>query len=202
MKTIIIAFGILCYTSVSAQEFLDTMAVRACACVKEIDIKNLDPATIELELGLCVMKDVDQFREQIKTELKIDFNTGIGEENGRRFGEIIGARMASICSDFFLKLHQQGFLDNEEEEAESITIEANIRSINKGQFITVTAEDGKKRKYNLIWLFAFENSYDLLQDQKTLKNKKVDISYKEMDLFDPNIEEYRKFKVITSINWK
>ena len=63
----------------------------------------------------------------------------------------------------------------------------------------VGPRDNQGKVIKLYWVDPVESEQDLPNTYSNLIGKSVEVKYKNKDMFDPKIGEYRQFKVISKI---
>lgn len=198
MRSFLLSLMLLIGINGMAQDVLDTIAVAACECMDNLDVENMDSEKFTMQVGLCMIEKAMPYADVIKRDYDIDFKD-IDGAAGEKLGQLIGIRMATTCPD---KLMAFANMQAEEPELESMAISGIINDIKTEGFNILYVEDDSGRKYSLLWLSYFENSYDLLKRKKELVGKKVSVTYEEQEFFDPRISEYRKYKVIKEFTFE
>ena len=171
-------------------ELLTVIAQETCDCFikKDIDIENTDSSKIELEFGFCIMESYANHKTVADKFLNISFDDEKSLEN---LGIEVGMKMVSICPDALM-----AFAGDYEEEYLTTETTGEFIKIETEQFNVIHIKDGNNRTLKLLWFNYFEGE-DLFADPKVLKDKVLSVEYEEIELYDPNIEDYRNFKVIT-----
>lgn len=184
-------FAILLFSvqAANAQEnYLEEIANKACSCIQEK--KDNQESVTKAELGICLFKYAGDYQTQFKEDHDIDLND-LGGNSGVRLGEVLGAKMMFVCPDLLVEFSS----DEEAENAITGTITNIFDETNV--LIEITTPDGKRQKF--YWLTFIETDFDIQNSYNELKGKNVTIKYVERDIFDPRINEYRTFGVISSL---
>jgi len=197
MKSILLAFTLLLSVTANAQDVLDSIAIETCKCLDDFDLNNIDSEKFTMQIGLCMIEKAMPYSDHLEREFEIDFKN-IDGADGEKLGQLVGIRMATTCPD---KLMAFANMDTEDSEIVTNSINGILKDILTEGFNIISIEDDSGRQYSLLWLSYFENSYDLLKRKKDILGKKVSISYEEIELFDPKINEYRKFKIIKAFSF-
>ena len=187
---LVILFTFISHTSNAQKDYLKKIAEKSCECVKEKQKTN--PNLTDVELGLCLLESAKDYKEQILKDYNVDLETMDGE-NGEKLGELIGYQMAFACPDVL-----QIFADDEE-ALPSFTTKGQITNIVENAIITFELKDDSGKTTKLYWLTFIQASFDIQNTYKKLQDKNVEIEYFEQELFDPRLNEYRKFNVISAI---
>lgn len=176
------------HTSYSQENYLEIIADKACECIQER--KNTKATVTKGELGACLFKYAGDYKAEFKKDHNLDI-ASLGGENGTRLGELLGSKMMFICPDLLME-----FASDEPNE-NSITGKITGITDKTTVLFELTTTEGKRQKF--YWLRFIQTDFDIQKSYKNLKEKEVTIEYIEEDIFDPRIQEYRQFGVITSL---
>jgi len=160
---------------------------------------NITKENMEMQVGLLILPLLSKHMEDIKKEWKLDpSNQGDLEKIGRKIGE--QAAMACPAFQNFIMNNISAIVDNDKsghKDDETLWASGTIQKI-EGQpfaYVTVKRTNGKTEK--LYWMEYFEGADKLIGDIKKYSNQTVIFGYKEIEVYDPLIKEYKKIKVIT-----
>ncbi len=226
MKTKFFALAIVVCSSfsiVSAQSYLDKMADEVCTCMDNLD-PNLSKDDLTIQLGLCLMQSAQPYTKELKKNNGIDFTKNAGKA-GRKLGELVGLQMVSYCPGYLIAISGSGSSSFKEEQVKrkslkktesgvevakekkeaivesKTTLEGKVVALKKGQFYTVSFTDKEGKTHKLLWLEYFKNADKLLNDLETTKTKEIEIEYEEKELYNIELDQYIKTKVITSLSF-
>lgn len=174
-----------------AQDFLDTIAIQSCACIDDYSATHKEQIS-EVQFGLCIIDRASPYSEKLMEQYNIDMSAMEGE-NARALGEIVAVRMLKQCPEYLIALSEGS------DKESTIKIEGSIKDIAIAQFTTLIVIDEAGRNYSLLWLRPFDGSELLMRDKVHLIGTHVMVDYEEQEFFDPQIQEYRKYKVITGL---
>lgn len=183
-----------------SQDYMSIITNESCECLSEIK-ETTDREKFNLQLGLCIIEAASPYKAQLKADHKIDLDKI--DTQGKKLGELIGFRMASVCPDQILRASNGGMIEEDEYEVEDefYYITGNVVKIEKEQFVVISVKDdsdGKTSKY--YWLTYVDSTIDLPNDYNSLVGKNVEVYYNINELFDARIDEYKSFNVIEEIN--
>ncbi|MBI3218488.1 MAG: hypothetical protein HYZ44_03170 [Bacteroidetes bacterium] len=186
MKFIISVAFIFSFLFSSAQDVFDKMAQETCACINKNDLPKLTKDEIETKLGLCMIEAASNQKYDIDAT---------DAEAGRKLGEKVGAKMATICPKVFIYL-----LDDERSPAEATKkIVGTIKKLIEGEFNYLLIKDSSGREVKLIWLRYFKGSEELLENNGKLEGKKVTIAFEEVECYSPQAKSYLVLKEIREL---
>ncbi|MGC4000971.1 MAG: hypothetical protein QM767_27340 [Anaeromyxobacter sp.] len=175
----------------AADDFLDGVAQRSCACLKALE-PQADREQYTAQAGLCMFKSFTAAdREAIKEEYGVDLSDPA--RYGRRAGELVGARMAMFCGDEVLKLAGQV-------KAPPQVVKGVVVRIEDAGFVVLTVKDGEGSMVKLYWLKQVISNRDLPNGYRKLEGARVEASFEPTELFDPKIGEYRSYRVLKSLS--
>ncbi len=195
-RLIIFAFFTLISHHGFSQEYIDKIVLKSCECLDNIP-DSTDAEQFNMELGICIIEASLPYKKQLKKDYDIDMDNLI--EEGEKLGQIIGVKLVSICPDSFRKITQ--LMESDEEQVEHSEYEAKgiISKIENDFFVTFSIKDpnGKTAKY--YWLTFVSADFELENDYTSLMGKSVKVSYEIQEFYDPKIEEYRQFFILTKM---
>ncbi len=162
-----------------------------CDELSKKDLAKIKPANMDMELGLVILGVISKYEKEINTEWKLSIDD---EKDMETIGEKIGMDAALTCPAF------QSFVVNNIDEitgddaTESLSGNFVSLQVNQFSFILIKNKSGKEEK---IWWFQhFEGADELATKAAQLKGKAVTVSYKEIEIYDAALKEYRKIKVL------
>lgn len=175
-----------------AEDFLDSVAKKTCTCLDNVPAANLSQDNSKAQMGVCIIgSTTPQEREQFKKDFALDFNQL--DKNGTRIGEIIGVRVLTTCP---ASIQRVMAIDNKNSVN---TVTGVITKIEQDFPVVFSLKDNQGKALKLYWVDPVESELDLPNTYGSLIGKTVEIAYKNKDMFDPKIGEYRQFKVISKI---
>lgn len=186
-KMLIVLFVVMSY-SVISQEYVEIIAKKTCECVEAETFNNKED--MMAYLGLCLMKEAKVFEEEFKRDYGYDVNDF--NKYGQEIGKMIGASMGTICPKMFLEMDKK-------EEFKTMELSGILTSIEEEQFITFSIKDIRGRITKLFWLDYIQTDLDIISNRKSLIGKKLAVVYKNTELFDPKINDYRYMPVIKNL---
>lgn len=156
-----------------------------------------------LLLGNCMIEASKPYSEQLIHDHNIDFARI--DKQGERLGQLIGAKMASVCPtelmDFAKNMSKSSIEEKENKTDTENKIKGVITSIETKDFVTITIKEPNGNFSTYLWLYKPKSYLDLISNYKNLNNKSILLSFEEQELFDWRASAYRIFKVIKSINY-
>ncbi|MGB1314992.1 MAG: hypothetical protein ACPG4Y_03175 [Chitinophagales bacterium] len=185
-------FGFISLSAQTEKEYKE-IAEETCEC---LDTKVVTKDNITANLGTCMFESLG---ERPKLMAKMDITN---QKVMRKFGEKIGTEMVFICPKVFTLLQDKSTTaekktNNVSDDLKSV--EGKITGFEGTELIFVLLEDNSGRTKKFLWLRSFENDSDLLNQGKAAIGKKVKISYKDVEIYNPSLEEYIKRKEIKAI---
>jgi hypothetical protein len=208
MNKFVLRFGFLIVslfiTNIAfGQGVMDKIVEDACQKVEEFEInKNTDFKELETELARMFGVVLIPYVDEINTEYGINILEGEGEAEA--FGEKVGIELVKKCPKFMevaMVLASQG----EEGELGAIDIfELNgsfLKVEEKGDFVYLTVKDENKRAHKLLWYEHFEGADQFINNPKRLRGKQVTITYKKVEVYSPQIKDYRVVKQLISLEF-
>jgi hypothetical protein len=198
MKNILILTSFLLLLSVKcfSQDYLDDIAKKTCSCTDTIsDTTNSEQ--YYMQLGVCMIVASTPYKKQIKKDYKIDIDN-LGDD-GEKIGKIIGVKMASVCPKTLARIAQVAKKEKQQPANEEQTIKGIITNIENDCFMVFSLKDDIGKITKLYWLTFIDTKIELTNHYKSYIGEPVTITYKIQEFFDPKINEYRQFFIISKI---
>jgi hypothetical protein len=191
-NSLIFIFLLAAANTCFAEDFLDSVAKKTCTCLDNVPAANLNQDNAKAQMGVCIIgATTPQDREQFKKDYALDFNQL--DKNGTRIGEIIGVRVLTTCPASIQRVMS---VDNKNTVG---TVTGVITKIEQDFPVVFSLKDNQGKVIKLYWVDPVESEQDLPNTYSNLIGKTVEVKYKNKDMFDPKIGEYRQFKVISKI---
>jgi hypothetical protein len=175
-----------------SQKYMDVIAEKACSCSDQIS-DTLENKEYTIKIGLCMLDASMPYKKQIKKDYGIDMDN-IGSE-GPKWGQIIGAKMASVCPDKLISLSQK--VNSQPVVKDSpLTVSGTITKIEKDFFVVFSLKDESGKITRFYWLTFVNSDLDFIAEYESLMGKFASITYSSQDFFDPRISDYRSVNII------
>lgn len=178
-----------------ADDYLDVAARSACECAERMPA-NLNAGEVKMHAGICMIRAVVPFKERLRADHGIDLDHP--GKDGERLGAIVGARMTQHCPVAMVRLVRAA-TPGEAGQTVEMTIEGTITRVEKEPFVILTLQDGEGRSTKLWWLQSVPSGIDFVNTYESLAGRQLKLSYQPRDFFDPRVNDYRKFNVISRI---
>lgn len=188
--------------SVSAQDYIETIAEKSCTCLTQIDT-TASQSEINTQLGLCMIQASTPFEKELKKKAHIDISA-LDDNTGEQLGLLIAPKMLIKCPALMLRLINSTKKEKEKNLSSSSTntYKGVITDLQSNQFVSISVKNNKGPDQKFYW-FAYFKGSELLKDGISgLKDKTVEVSYTENDYYNPAIKDYMKYKVITALSVK
>lgn len=193
-----------------AQDEMDVITTEICDCIKGEDFQTMSPVDASAFAENCVSQSalthLDYFTKGVDLA-----NTDEAELTAiyTKKGEEIAMSAAQKCPAFLELMIIVGRLENEEKEAaipnlevETTIITGKITDLEKKDFFSINVAEADGREHKLYWMEHFEGAMKLKNDQKKNVGKNVKVSYKNVESYNPKLQDYSQIKVITNIAWE
>lgn len=173
--------------------YMQRIIDQACDCVSKLPEAELNVESV----GICLIGEAAKYPDELLRDYKINMTTI--DRQGEELGRIIGAKMLAQCPETMQRLVN---LNEEDEALQSFQIKGTVKQISDADFVVFTVQDQAGKLSKFYWLTFLVTNNDTLQFQyeKTI-DKAVSITYVQQELFDPKLNEYRLFNVITEMNF-
>lgn len=200
MKNVLILLGLVLSTGLFSQDYKKKIAKSSCDCVKSIKTDGKDNSTITAELGVCMLKATAPFSKEIKKDYNIDPTADMMDSaKMEQLGIKMGILMAEECQEEFLKIAQYSEDESDGKESSELLISGTVSKIEKENFIVFHVVGENKMLNKLYWISSVNSNLDLPKEYQTLMNKKVNISYFTMEIFDLKINDYKTLNIISTL---
>jgi hypothetical protein len=209
MKRILLLTLLLASITLSSQtKILDKIAKETCEYLQKDEIKKLSGQEKTMKLGVFILTMYSKYQKKLKKE-GISLDLSKGEEGGREFGEKVGLAMVQFCPDVLMAFAAEGDGDDDvdiegviEELPESSTykVEGTIVGVHGEEFSSVTITDVNGKTQKFVWISNFKGS-DKLIIGNNIEGLKVEVSYKNIECYSPQLKEYISRKQITEIKY-
>ncbi len=181
---------------------LDSVSKKTCEYLNSKKFKELPKKEKTTSLGLFMLKMYDKHKNSLNKE-GIKLEVAKGREGGRELGQKIGINMVKFCPEALIMLAEED--ENETEgnlEADEIvfSVSGKLKSISGDEISIISLKDENGKTQKFIWLNNFEGSDRLITSNK-IKNLKVKVSYKNLEIYSPKLKEYIVRKQITKIEY-
>ncbi|MBI5069438.1 MAG: hypothetical protein HZB56_14480 [Deltaproteobacteria bacterium] len=176
-----------------AEDFLDPVATRACACLTgAMAAKQESREAQTARAGLCILNAFGPAdRAALLKEHGIDLSDPV--KNGQRAGQVVGARMGTYCPDAVVALA------NNVNAPRVAVLAGEVVKVEEEGFVVLTVKDEAGKVTRLHWLQTVTSNRDLPTTYRTLAGSRVEVTFESVELFDPKIGEYRAFRVLKGV---
>lgn len=198
MQKIIYALiaGVFCcnsqYLSAQDSSLTKKLIVEFCNEFSKKDFSSYNENS-KTDIGLIIMPILTKHIKEIEKEWGLSYDKAGDFE---KIVEKIGEEAAKGCPKFFEYVkNNMGEIHDEDIQQ----ISGSLQRIEQQQFyaLVIKTKTGKEEK--LWWFHFFEGSDKLVNNPNSLLKKNISLGYSIMEVYDPKIKEYRKIKVIESL---
>lgn len=194
-----------------SQEPLDKVAKETCSCVekKNLDFtKDSNIQAVQMALGLCIVESFSANQSKFSKKELAEFE---GAEGMRKLGEKVAMKMVSYCPDIIMAMGRKYLDDKEGNSGDEViqgdpieadpTIEGTITAIEKNQFVTIKVKDKNSRVHSFLLLDYFDTA-SLYTENKIKVGDTLTVGYSEIELYDTASNDFKYFKIISSLEKK
>lgn len=191
---VLLFFGInLC----SGQDYINKILEKSCECSEKLsDTLSIDQ--YNTALGFCIIEAAMPYKKQLKKDYGIDMDNI--DTEGEKLGKIIGIKMVAFCPKTMQKITSRTSGSRTQTTGDSeLKITGQITKIEYDHFVVFSVKDdnGKITKY--YWLTFIDSNVELMSNYTNLVGDSVEITYRKDEYFDPKIEQYRQYFIITKL---
>lgn len=200
---IFLLFFFATYTHrIFSQDAWEKVALESCSCIEESK-KNFtkeelegrgDPQKIRTDLGICIIKALSNYKDEIPEASNMDFTN---QEQMRALGEKAGIYMMNKCPDAIMLAYNAG--KELEKPSDPNTLEGKISTINIDDWVYLVITDAEGNTHKLTWLTYFEGSERYTEAPESLKGKNVRLTFSNEQVYLPKLKEYVLRKVIQTL---
>ncbi len=178
-----------------SQDYMDVIAKQSCDCLDKVP-DTLETDQFNMKLGLCMIEAANPYKKQIKKDYGINLDNI--DTEGEKLGRIIGMKMATVCPNSLIKLTKKPSSKSEAKNEEK-TAEGLITKIENDFFVVFSLKDDQGKTTKFYWLTFVDADLELTNKYHSLLGETAKITYKVQDFFDPKIEEYRSYNIISKV---
>lgn len=199
-KLMTICFLSIIAFNIQAQTTMDTVSAEICECIEGKDYSKMNSAEASQFAEECITKatvsNLAFFMEGVD-------QSAMGEDEFsnamRKKGEAVAIHAAQNCPSF---LQLMTVMANAEEEGQETVMTGELTAFDTENFYSITLEEADGRQHKLYWMEHFEGAMQLKNGKKNNLKKNIEVSYKNVESYNPKLEDYATIKVITGIIWK
>lgn len=183
---------VLAIGEIQAQDVMKAIGDDSCACISEL--KKSGQEVTDMQLGLCIVKSYNAKKSQLPAEKQVSLSDS---EAFEAIAAEIGVKMVETCPELIMAMADE-YSDAPEATVVRHSMNLEVSDVKSEQFVTIVGKDDNSRQHSLLMLEYFGTA-SLFTDGKIKKGDKVTIAYKEVELYDPKMKEFRYYKVITDL---
>ena len=205
MRIIIILCLFIIAHTVRGEDVIDKITEASCECLKAVS-DTMDIESYQLQLGLCILKEAQPYKAELKKSYKIDLEkiNKAGYSGGETLGEMVGGKLVTYCPEEIERMARimKSIENGGTAEAASNTVSklsGKVTAVEKNQFITLFIEEPNGKISKALWLQYFTNSNMLQQNLDNLIGKQIILEYIGEEIFDHRLDEYVSYKVIKNL---
>jgi len=200
IKKLILPVLILFSQAAFSQDLMNKMSKDACTCIEkktaqgEKDVQQLMQACV-ME---AMMNNMNEFMEKYGDAMQ-------DTKKMEAFGMELGMKLAKDCPAFMKVAGNSGNNFTMKGEVvgveKTLSLEGVVESIKSKGLVTITlVSNGVKEEF--VILERFEGSENIFGKEKELKNKRMYIEYKEIEIYSPVKKAFEKQKAIKVVKLK
>jgi len=174
-------------------DYVDKIAQDACECISQKKLTK--PDLTSEDLGGCLLLSAKDYKVQLAKDYDLNLDL-LDTKSGEKLGQTIGSRMAFICPTLVASLGNI----SEENKVEEHRLVGKVKAINAETIIVLEVKTTEGKTEKIYWLDFVNSDFDLQNNYQELKDKSIEAIYVNEELFDARINEYRKLKVLKTLN--
>lgn len=180
-----------------AQDYMNNILEITCNCAGKVS-DTLEMNQFNMAIGACMIEAAMPYKKQLKKDHGVNLDKF--DLDAEKLGTIVGVKMASYCPDVLLRLTQKSQKKNAPAVSKEEVITGKVVKIDTDLFVVFHLRDDKGKTTKLTWLTFVESDVDHTSDYSSMVGKSVEVQFRREDLFDPKLNEYRQFLIITKLN--
>jgi len=194
--------ALVALSGAQAQDVLDKIAKESCSCATGLDT-TLNEEERNMQLGLCMLQSAMPYQKELKKKHGIDLNNI--ENEGERFGQLLGMRLAVQCPEFVALMARMNAAEEEAAATSTVptvpvnTFDGALSTVKSGQFLTLVVRKEDGATVELLFLDHAEGVEQVLRRPDQGRGTVGSWSYTTQDLFDPVSRSYRPFYVVKAV---
>lgn len=205
-------FGFLAVVPLWGQNVISKMSDGTCECLKKRDISAKGADALQVELGLCLIEQVEVHKKGLK---KAGYDTeaaGIYEQLGQKVGVelalncpefmvVLGAMLKDEDSDFKDKVMERVNAEIIPQTQPSIMV-SEVKAVEYGDFVKIVLRDANDTRKEFYWInsFAGDEALITMDSLENLVGKTVEIGYIEEDVYFHKMKAYLGINRIASLH--
>lgn len=211
----IILLALLPVCSLQAQDVINKMSIGTCQCLEKGKVADKPSERLEIELGLCLLEQVNLYDKELKKE-GYDTKTSDFYE---KIGETVGAQMAITCPyfmDIVMKMLKDDDSDLRDKVMDKLTGEntsettktpkiisttGTVQTVEYGDFVKISIKDSEGKRKEFYWINSFEGDDKViaLTSPDLLVGKTISVGYMEEDVYFYKMKSYLGINKIKSL---
>ncbi len=199
-KVLLIACLVLFNKAYSQQDTLEKVAHSICDCLAKNKKEVQSETEFEAIITKCIMDSAGEF-----VFSKIANADGNGDQRGYEFGKQIGIELVKIGCKSFIDMSvkvAEGKKPNTSNENSIKSAEGEILAVEEKDFLNLTIKTSAGRTYNFIYYSYVPGSDAWIKTASiSLKGKKVKVSWKENETYQPKAKDFITVKEITALEF-
>lgn len=173
--------------------FEDSLSKDFCESFSKV-APTLKKENMQMELGVIILPLFSKYKEQIQSEWKMDVeNTEDIEKIGEKVGQI-----AVLNCPAFMQYIKQNLDDIKKDPAKTKSLTAKFLKLEGSPFVYLLTQTAVGKTEKIFWMEFFEGA-DVLAMPVKLVNKQIRIQYKELEVYDNVIKDYKVIKIATKL---
>lgn len=210
--SLLLLLGFLSIIPVWGQDVISKMSDGTCECLKKRDISAKGADALQVELGLCLIEQVEVHKKGLKKAGYDTESAGIYEQLGQKVGVelalncpefmvVLGAMLKDKDSDFKDKVLDR--VNNPEKSTprpESVFL-GEVKTIEYGDFVKIVLKDIDDKRKDFYWINSFQGDEALIamESLENLVGQKLEIGYYEEEVYFHKMKAYLGINRITKL---
>jgi hypothetical protein len=189
-----------CFTAANAQTKQGPAEIKMtnalCDCITKLDQSKLTSASLANNAFMECFTQQANFLPDVAAEKNVEFSDG---EAMNKIGGDIGANLLRQKCAGFKELALKMAKKNDKETAETQSSTGTFKRIDTKGFNYIVIADNTGSLKSFLWLREFAGSDKFAGDKPPLLNKKLKVTWQEIEVYLPAAKGYYKVKEIVGV---
>ena len=196
-RYLVITILICCTISASSQKtYMDKIADSTCKCLIAGKDKIKNSADFDKLGETCIMMAAIPYLDSLAKDENVPLDK-MGDEIGEKVGQKIGLKLVTNCPEF---VQLMALYSDEEDKSDIIRGVVTAVQITDQVYVSIKEPSGKVTK--LVWLEYFPGADAYKSNPAKLNGKKVEIEWKEEEIYNKAKKDFIAVKVISQLTVK
>ena len=203
MKLTLLITCLLVITTATAQltkdSLINRMGIQACKAMEGKDLSKLNKSNAQQEIGLLLLPVFSNNA----TEIAAVYGGNLMDQAVmQKVGTDIAMNLISNCPKFMeFSMAMAGNNGGKQDEVDAnTTLKGTLVSVVAGDIATMNVKNSKGVVQKLYVLTQFEDDDNVIANPKKYLNKKIVVTFNNMEVYNATTKKYKSIKVLEAIS--